>query len=71
MISHVDKSSLEKGKTIIIQLKGVKLTKQDFPLKVDVFQDSLLEVCLVILIDMTLGMIFFTLLWLSRLILFS
>ena len=69
-MSHVGESSLEKGKTII-RLKGVKIAKQDFSLKVDVFQDSLLEVCLVILIDMTLGMIFFMLLWLSRLILFS
>ena len=69
-MSHVGESSLEKGKTII-RLKGVKIAKQDFPLKVDVFQNSLLEDCLVILIDMTLGMIYFTLLWLSRLILFS
>ena len=53
-MSHVGESSLEKGKTII-RLKGVKIAKQDFSLKVDVFQDSLLEVCLVILIDMTLG----------------
>jgi hypothetical protein len=71
VMSHVDKSSLEKGKTIIIQLKGVKITKQDFPLKVDVFQDSLLKVCLVTLFNMTLGLIYFKFLWLSRLIQFS
>ncbi len=48
-MSDMDQNSFKKEKTVI-RLKGVKIVKQDFPLKGDVFQDSVLEVGLVELI---------------------
>jgi hypothetical protein len=46
VMSDVDSNSCEKGKTVI-RLKGVKIIKYDFPLKGDVFADSVLQVSLV------------------------
>ena len=42
-MSGLDRNTLEKGKTVI-RVKGVKITKQTFPLKGDLFQDSVLQV---------------------------
>lgn len=66
-MSDIGQNTFEKGKTVI-RLKGVKIVKQDFPLKGDVFQDSVLEVSLVELIHMILGMIYFIFLLFYRLI---
>lgn len=45
-MDDLDDSCLERGKTVI-RLKGVKIVKQNFPLKGDVFQDTVIEVSVV------------------------
>ena len=42
-MSGLDRNTFEKGKTVI-RVKGVNITKQTFPLKGDLFQDSVLQV---------------------------
>nr|CAH0098456.1 unnamed protein product [Daphnia galeata] len=42
-MSGLDRNTFEKGKTVI-RVKGVNITKQTFPLKGDLFQDSVLQI---------------------------
>ncbi len=43
LVETFNEISLKRGKTVI-RLKGVRIRKQDFPLRGDVFQDSVIEV---------------------------
>jgi hypothetical protein len=67
-LSEEPSLSLYAEGTDLIRLKGVKIVRQDFPLKGVVFQDSVLEVSLVELIYVILGMIYFIFLLFYRLI---